>query len=85
MRQERGFLGIQWLRLNAASAGGSSSISDQGTTIPHAMRHGHKRENKKISHRTQNYQIRKFNYHLKIIPLNIIIYIKQNKYFGKKT
>lgn len=42
MRQERGFLGIQRLRLNTASAGGSSSISDQGTTIPHATHHGQK-------------------------------------------
>ena len=42
MRQERGFQGIQWLRLNTASAGGARSISDQGTKIPHATHNGQK-------------------------------------------
>lgn len=43
MRQERGFLGIQRLRLNTASAGGPSSISlIREIHIPHATHHGQK-------------------------------------------
>ena len=37
---------VQWLRLGAASAGGTGSIPGQGTKIPHAKRPKGKRERK---------------------------------------
>ena len=38
-------LAVQWLRLHASNAGGMSSIPGQGTKIPHAEGHGHKKKN----------------------------------------
>ena len=35
-------LAIQWLGLSASNAGGTDSISSQGTKIPHAVRHSQK-------------------------------------------
>ena len=35
-------LTVQWLRLQASTAGGESSIPGRGTKIPHAEKHGQK-------------------------------------------
>ena len=35
---------VQWLRLYASTAGGTGSISGQGTKIPHAMEHSQKKK-----------------------------------------
>ena len=40
------FLVVQWLRLDASTAGGRGSIPGQGTNIPHALGHGQKKTKK---------------------------------------
>ena len=40
------FLAVQWLRLQASTAGGVGSIPDWGTKIPHAPQHGKKKKKK---------------------------------------
>ena len=41
------FLAVQWLRLQASTAGGVGSIPDWGTKIPRAPQHGKKKKKKK--------------------------------------
>ena len=38
---------VQWLKLRASTAGGTGSIPDQGTKIPHTMWCGQKEKEKK--------------------------------------
>ena len=41
-------LAVQWLRLHASTAGGTSSIPGRGTKIPHAASHGQKNNKNKV-------------------------------------
>ena len=41
------FLAVQWLRLQASTAGGVGSIPDWGTKIPRAPQHGKKKKKQK--------------------------------------
>ena len=45
------FLVVQWLRLRAPTADGTSSIPGQGTKIPRAQLRGHQKTNEKVQSR----------------------------------
>ena len=55
------FLAVQWLGLQASTAGGTGSIPGHGTKIPHAAQHNWKKKIEKRKKRNvQNRQISRY-------------------------